>query len=52
MVLKNSPIVLKCKVEDVISLQGIENDHLIYANIISSLEKKGEKYLHMSDYDS
>ena len=51
MVLKDSPIVLKCRVPDVISLEGIEEDHLIYAQIISSLEQKKERYLHMSDYD-
>lgn len=51
MVLKDSPIVLKCRVSDVISLEGIEEDHLIYAQIISSLEQKKERYLHMSDYD-
>ena len=44
-------IILKCRVSDVISLEGIEEDHLIYAQIISSLEQKKERYLHMSDYD-
>ncbi|MGM9970611.1 MAG: hypothetical protein ACI35S_09490 [Anaeroplasma sp.] len=49
ILIKNSKTLIKCMVLDVLHLEGIESDNLLYLKIISSIENDGT-FLHMSDF--
>ena len=50
ILIAESRTLIKCEVIDILHLEGIENDNLIYLKIISFKENNG-KFLHMSDFE-
>ncbi len=51
LLIKNSKFLIKAKVIDIMHLKGIENDNLIYYEVISFHENKG-LFLHQGDMNA
>lgn len=48
ILINNALLQYKCAVIDIIHLEGIEEDNLVYLQILEGIERDGN-YLHMSD---
>lgn len=49
LLLAKSARMMVCKVKDILHLKGIEEDHLIYVELLEK-EEHGDEFLHYSDF--